>query len=204
MVHGDDYGLVLPPKIAPKQVSIVPIRLEDELLNKCDEISKLLREKGITNYVDKTDKSAGFKFAESEVNGIPVRIEIGPRDLKDGKVTIVRRDSREKEIVNINDILDKTIYLLDDIQKSLYNKAKKLMEERTFRCNTFDEMKEIMDKNPGFVYAPWCGKEECEVKIKEIRGTKSRCITDNKVGEHDKCVACGEKAKHEVVWGLQY
>lgn len=204
MVHGDDYGLVLPPKIAPKQVSIVPIRPQDELLEKCEEIRKLLSENGITSYIDKSDKSAGFKFAESEVNGIPVRIEIGPRDLSEGKLTIVRRDTREKEVINIDDVLDKTKYLLDDIQKCLYDNAKKLMDKRTYRCSTFDEMKEVMDNNPGFVYAPWCGDEECEVKIKEIRGTKSRCITDNEVHDSDKCVACGKKAKHEVVWGLQY
>ena len=205
MVHSDDYGLVLPPRIAPKQVVIIPIGKGEEAFTKADEIKNQLLANGITAYVDNTDKSAGFKFAEAEVNGIPVRIEVGERDLKEGKIVFARRDTREKMTEDLSiDIVEYTKRLLDIIQHDMYERAKERRDSLTFEAHNMDEVREILEKQPGFIHAMWCGDEECEVKMKEIKGCKSRCILEN--GEHidDKCVCCGKEAKHHVIWGLQY
>ena len=204
MVHGDDKGLVLPPKIAPKEVCIVPIRMEDNVLDVANKINNELKESNITSYVDLSDKSAGFKFAEAEVNGIPVRIEIGPRDLINNEVTLVRRDTSEKINVKVDDANAKVKELLNDIQNSLYNKALENQKNKTFYAKTLKDVEDIMNKQPGFVHAHWCGNTECELKMKEIKGTKSRCILESKDYENEKCVVCGKDAKHEVVWGIQY
>ena len=204
MVHGDDKGLVLPPKIAPKEVCIVPIRMEDNVLDVANKINSELKESNITSYVDLSDKSAGFKFAEAEVNGIPVRIEIGPRDLINNEVTLVRRDTSEKINVKVDEVNAKVKELLNDIQNSLYNKALENQKNKTFYAKTLKDVEDIMNKQPGFVHAHWCGNTECELKMKEIKGTKSRCILESKDYENEKCVVCGKDAKHEVVWGIQY
>ena len=204
MVHGDDKGLVLPPKIAPKEVCIVPIRMEDNVLDVANKINSELKESNITSYVDLSDKSAGFKFAEAEVNGIPVRIEIGPRDLINNEVTLVRRDTSEKINVKVDEVNAKVKELLNDIQNSLYNKALENQKNKTFYAKTLKDVEDIMNKQSGFVHAHWCGNTECELKMKEIKGTKSRCILESKDYENEKCVVCGKDAKHEVVWGIQY
>ena len=204
MVHGDDKGLVLPPKIAPKEVCIVPIRMEDNVLEVANKINNELKESNITSYVDLSDKSAGFKFAEAEVNGIPVRIEIGPRDLANNEVTLVRRDTSEKINVKVDEVNAKVKELLNDIQNNLYNKALENQKNKTFYAKTLKDVEDIMNKQPGFVHAHWCGNTECELKMKEIKGTKSRCILESKDYENEKCVVCGKDAKHEVVWGIQY
>ena len=205
MVHSDDYGLVLPPRIAPKQVVIIPIGKGEEVYEKAEEIKKELLANNITAYIDNTDKSAGFKFAEAEVNGIPVRIEIGERDLKEGKIVFTRRDTREKltEDIDIN-VVEYTKTLLDIIQHDMYERAKERRDSLTFEAHNMEEVREILENQPGFIHAMWCGDQECEVKMKEIKGCKSRCILEN--GEHidDKCVCCGKEAKHHVIWGLQY
>ena len=204
MVHGDDKGLVLPPKIAPKEVCIVPIRMEDNVLEVANKINSELKEGNITSYVDLSDKSAGFKFAEAEVNGIPVRIEIGPRDLANNEVTLVRRDTSEKINVKVDEVNAKVKELLNDIQNNLYNKALENQKNKTFYAKTLKDVEDIMNKQPGFVHAHWCGNTECELKMKEIKGTKSRCILESKDYENEKCAVCGKDAKHEVVWGIQY
>lgn len=204
MVHSDDYGLVLPPRIAPKQVVIVPIGSDDMVYDLSNKIKDELNKNDITCYIDLTDKSPGFKFAEAEVNGIPVRIEIGARDLKDNKVTIARRDTREKMVVDSNiDYVKYVSDLLETIQKDMYNRALKRRDELTFEATNLKEMEDILNKQPGFIKADWCGKKECEEKIKEIKGCKSRCITDNKLLT-GKCVCCGSDATHNVIWGIQY
>ena len=207
MVHGDDNGLILPPRIAPRQVVIVGIGKNDEIVNsavnKCYED---LKKAGISVYIDSTERSPGFKFAEAEVNGIPVRLEIGKRDLANNQITIARRDTREKLLFNYDkNLVDNIKKLMDDIQTNMYNRAKKRMESLTYSATTYEEVKKIMDTQPGFIYAPWCGEQECELKMKEIRGTKSRCIVETYDHDHEhKCVVCGKKAKHNVVWGIQY
>ena len=204
MAHSDDRGLVLPPKIAPKQVVIIPISNDEKLISVCEHINESLVSKDITSYVDYSDKSAGFKFAEAEVNGIPIRIEVGPRDLVNNEATIVRRDNLEKQVVKLNDIYNVVVQQMELMQSDMYEKALKNMNERTYDATTLDEVKDIMENHPGFVNAYWCGDEECELKMKEIRGTKSRCIVESKDYEEEKCIVCNKKAKHKVVWGIQY
>ena len=204
MAHSDDSGLVLPPKIAPKQVCIIPIKNDEKCLSIASHIQESLRNKDISCYIDDSDKSAGFRFAEAEVNGVPLRIEIGLRDLENDSVTLVRRDTKEKELVKLQDISNKVMQLLDNIQTNLYEKALANLKDRTYEVTSLDEVKKIMDEKPGFVNAHWCGNEECELKMKEIKGTKSRCIMESKEYETEKCVVCGKEAKHKVVWGIQY
>ena len=205
MVHSDDFGLVLPPKIAPKQVVIVPIGTDEKVMNLSDEICQKLNSNGVVAFVDKTERSPGFKFAEHEVCGIPVRVEVGMRDLEQGLITLARRDTRAKVTITANgDIVGEVKALLTDIQNNLYNTALERRNKLTFKAKTLDELDKIMSRQPGFVYAPWCGSTECEMKVKEVKGTKSRCITAEHVCSDDKCLVCGKKAKHIVVWGIQY
>ena len=205
MVHADDYGLVLPPRIAPKQVVIIPIGNDpkvDELANKYKE--ELLKN-DITAYIDDSEKSPGFKFAEAEVNGIPIRIEVGKRDLENNKVTFVRRDTREKieKTLDVN-VVDFTKELLETIQKDMYNRALDRQNKLTFEAHNLEDMEKILNTQPGFIHAMWCGDEACETRIKEIKGCKSRCIVENGEKIDDKCVCCGKEAKHHVIWGIQY
>ena len=207
MVHSDDNGLVLPPKIAPRQVAIVPIKMEENVMAKAEEILAKLSAAGITAFIDRSDKSPGFKFAEHETNGIPVRIEIGPKDLEQNILTVARRDTREKMTVSIEeDIVAYVKELMENIQNNLFEAAKKRRDELTFTATNMEEFEKIMKAQPGFVKAMWCGDQECELKIKEIRGTKSRCIPFEHEQEHiaDTCVCCGKPAKTMVVWGIQY
>ena len=205
MVHSDDFGLVLPPKIAPKQVVIVPIGTDEKVMNLSDEICQKLNSNGVVAFVDKTERSPGFKFAEHEVCGIPVRVEVGMRDLEQGLITLARRDTRAKVTISTNgDIVSEIKALLTEIQNNLYNTALERRNKLTFKAKTLDELDKIMSRQPGFVYAPWCGSTECEMKVKEVKGTKSRCITAEHVCSDDKCLVCGKKAKHIVVWGIQY
>ena len=204
MVHSDDKGLVLPPKIAPKQVVIIPIGDDDKVNTLSEEINSKLNEKGITCYIDKTEKSPGFKFAEAEVNGIPVRIEVGKRDLENNKITFVRRDTSEK--YNEDKDIDVVTYvnnLLDTIQNDMYKRAVERRNSLTFTAQDYEEMRNILNTQPGFIHADWCGNTECELKIKELNGCKSRCILDEELIT-GKCVCCGKEAKHHVLWGLQY
>lgn len=205
MVHSDDFGLVLPPKIAPKQVVIVPIGTDEKVMNLSDGICQKLNSNGVVAFVDKTEHSPGFKFAEHEVCGIPVRVEVGMRDLEQGLITLARRDTRAKVTISTNgDIVSEIKALLTEIQNNLYNTALERRNKLTFKAKTLDELDKIMSRQPGFVYAPWCGSTECEMKVKEVKGTKSRCITAEHVCSDDKCLVCGKKAKHIVVWGIQY
>lgn len=205
MVHSDDYGLVLPPKIAPTQVVIVPIGKDENVLNICNNINEKLNNDNHTSFVDDSERTPGYKFAEYEVNGIPVRVEVGARDLANGTITLARRDTREKITVKYDDNIVSTIEkLLDDIQQNLYDSALKRREALTFEAKTYNEMKSLLDKQSCFVKAMWCGDEECELKVKEIRGAKSRCILENEKPISDKCAICGKPAKHLVVWDVQY
>ena len=204
MVHSDDKGLVLPPRIAPRQVVIIPIGKDEKVLELAKKINKDLNDNEIVSYVDLTEKSPGFKFAEAEVNGIPIRIEIGSRDLENNLITFARRDTSEKIVENIDiDIVSYVKELLDKIQANLYEKALKRRDELTFVAHSLEDMKNILNTQPGFIKADWCGNPECETKIKEIKGCKSRCITEDKLVD-GKCVCCGHEAHYNVLWGLQY
>ena len=204
MVHSDDKGLVLPPRIAPRQVVIIPIGKSDKVLELASKINQELNENNIVSYIDNTLKSPGFKFAEAEVNGIPIRIEIGERDLENKQITFARRDTSEKIVENLEiDIVSFVKDLLDKIQNNLYQRALERREKLTFTANNLEEMRNILETKPGFIHADWCGDPECELKIKEIKGCKSRCITNDEL-VNGKCVCCGRDAKHNVLWGLQY
>lgn len=205
MVHSDDFGLVLPPKIAPVKVAIIKIGDSDKVNTKIDEIVDALKAKEISYMVDDSEKSPGFKFAEAEVNGIPVRIEVGERDLNANKIVLARRDTREKITCEADSDIASTVSdLLDTIQKDMYQRALERREKLTFEAHNLDEVRKIMDTQPGFIKAMWCGDEACELKMKEIKGTKSRCILEDEKKIDDKCVVCGKDAKHLVVWGIQY
>ena len=203
MVHGDDHGLVLPPKIAPLQVAIIKATNDEETENIAKDIQKKLKDSNISTYIDDTDKSFGYKLAEAEVNGIPVRIELGKRDIQNNQLTISRRDTLEKECISLDDdIVSYITSLMTKIQENLYQKAKERRDSMTYHVKTLKEIEHIMDTQPGFIYSPWCGSEECELKMKEIKGLKSRCITED--NENEICPVCGKKSKHIVVWGIQY
>ncbi len=205
MVHSDDYGLVLPPRIAPRQVVIIPIGEDAEVLSLASKYKDELLKNDITAYIDDSKKSPGFKFAEAEVNGIPVRIELGKRDLDNGIITVARRDTREKLTTTKDvEIVSYIKDLLETIQNDMYNRAKTRRDNLTFEAHNLEEMEKILNTQPGFIHAMWCGDKECEEKIKEIRGCKSRCILPDAEKIDEVCVCCGKKAKHHVVWGIQY
>ena len=203
MCHGDDNGLVLPPRIAPRKVVIVAY--SDDLLDKAYEIRDLLNKGGIVAYVDDSEKSAGFKFAEAEVCGIPFRIELGKRELENNEIVVARRDNFTKTNVSLDtNLVEYFKEQIDVMHNDMFNRAKKRMEEKTYECHNMDEIKEVMENHPGFIKAMWCGSEDCEKEIKEIRGTKSRCIPFNQEKIDTKCVCCGKDAKDMVIWGIQY
>jgi len=205
MVHSDDDGLVLPPNIAPIQTRIVPIGDDEEVTKVTEEIYNKLNTNSISVEVDNTEKSPGFKFAEAEVLGIPVRIEIGKRDLEQGLITLVRRDTKEKVQVSKDcDIVEEVNSLMETIQKDMLERALLRRDNMTYEAKSLEEFESIMNNTPGFVRADWCGDEECELRIKEIRGTKSRCIMEDEEHLTGKCVVCGKESKHLVTWGIQY
>ena len=199
MVHSDDFGLVLPPKIAPIKVSVIPIGDVDEELILLEQ---KLKEANLTYFVDKTNKSVGFKFSESDVKGYPIRIEFGKRDLDKGLVTLVRRDTIEKIHVKYENIIEEINKLLIEIQNNLYNKAKVRRNEMLYETKDYNEFKTIAKTKNGFIKVNWCGQDECELKIKEETNLKSRCIIEEKVD--GPCIVCNKEGKHKIYFGKQY
>jgi prolyl-tRNA synthetase len=205
MVHGDNSGLVLPPRIAPTQVMIIPIRQNAEgVMEKAQEIQSALSSAGVRTAIDDSEKSPGWKFSEQEMRGIPIRVEIGPKDVEKGQAVLVRRDNREKTVVPIAELADAVPALLEDIQKSLFEKAKAHRDSHTYDAHNYAEFKEIADNKPGFIRAMWCGDQACEDKIKEELGVTSRCIPNDQEHLSDVCVCCGRPAKKMVYWGKAY
>lgn len=200
MTHGDNNGLVLPPKIAPWKVIIIPI---GEVSEKLKELEEKLKESDITYKVDNSNKTPGFKFADAEVKGYPIRIELGKRDLENNQVTIVRRDTLEKIVVNYEEVLEKIKYLLETIQKDMFEKAKNRRDSMIYEAMTYDELKDIALNKPGFIKINWCGKTECEDKIKEDTTLKSRCIIEDEE-VNGPCVVCKNKATTRIYIGKQY
>ena len=201
MTHSDDRGLVLPPKIAPVDVIVIPIGNNDEVCKYIDIVTNNLKEAGVTYKVDNTDKTPGFKFAEAEVKGYPIRIEIGKRDLENKKVTFVRRDTLEKIEFNIEN--NNIKQLLDTIQNDMYNRALNRRNSMLYEANSMDEFIEIANNKPGFIKINWCGNTDCENKIKETTGLKSRCIIEEEKA-NGNCPVCGKNGKYKVYFGKQY
>lgn len=203
MTHSDDYGLVLPPKIAPIQVCLIPIGKNDEVFEKIKEIKQTLDSENITNFIDTSDKTPGFKFAEAEVKGYPIRIELGPRDLENNQVTLVRRDTLEKITISLEEIILNVKELLDKIQNNLYNRALERRNSMLYEASTWEEFMSIANKKSGFIKINWCGNVSCEDKIKNETGYKSRCIIEEEQID-GKCICCGKDAVCKIYFGKQY
>ena len=205
MSHGDNNGLVLPPAVAPIQVVILPIAQHKEgVLDKAyelrDRLSKVFRVK-----VDDSSNSAGWKFAEYEMKGVPLRLEIGPKDIENNQCVLVRRDNREKIFVSLDNLEESIQETLDVYAKAIYDKALENLKKRTYTCTDIDEISKMLEANgDGFVKAMWCGDEECEDKVKELTGVGSRCIPFEQENISDTCICCCKPAKHMVYWGKAY
>ena len=206
MTHGDNNGLVLPPAIAPIQVVIVPVAQHKEgVLDKARELEEALKAAGIRVKLDASEQSPGWKFAEYEMKGVPLRLEIGPRDIENGQCVLVMRHNREKLVTSLEGLSESVQSALAAVHKGLYEAALENREKRTYSCKSIDEINKALAENgDGFVKAMWCGDEECEDKVKAETGVGSRCIPFD--GEHlsDTCVCCGKPAKYMVVWGKAY
>jgi prolyl-tRNA synthetase len=204
MVHGDDNGLVLPPKIAPIQLVIVPIAQHKEgVLDKAEELKNRL--KGLVRLkLDSSDKMPGWKFAEYEMKGVPLRLEIGPKDIENNQCILARRDTGEKITVALDQVEELVLKLLETIQKDMLVKARENRDNKTYTVTSFEEFINTIENKLGFVKAMWCGDIECEEKIKEITGATSRCIPFEQEKVSDTCVCCGKTAKDMVYWGKAY
>ncbi|MBP5154779.1 MAG: proline--tRNA ligase, partial [Lachnospiraceae bacterium] len=205
MVHGDDSGLVLPPRIAPTQVMVIPIAQHKAgVLEKAAQVKETLAAAGLRVKVDDSDKSPGWKFSEQEMRGIPVRVEIGPKDIENGVAVLVRRDTREKKIVALADLPAETAAMLEDEQADLYSRARAFMESHMYEAYDYESFKQTVAEKPGFVEAMWCGDVACELKIKEDTTATSRCMPFNQRRIAETCVCCGRPAKKLVYWGKAY
>ena len=205
MAHGDDSGLVLPPRIAPIQVAVIPIMQKKEgVLDKAFAVKEQLLRAGLRTKIDDSDKNPGWKFAEQEMRGIPVRVEMGPRDIEAGQAIVVRRDTREKIMVAIEELADKIKDILDVIQKDMFERAKTHRDEHTYVATNYEEFKDAVANKAGFIKAMWCGSRECEDKIKEDTTATSRCMPFEQEKLSDVCVCCGKPAKSMVYWGKAY
>ncbi len=205
MVHGDDSGLKLPPRIAPVQVDIIPImQNKPGVLDKAFEVKEMLVKAGLRVKVDDTDKNPGWKFSEQEMRGIPVRVEMGPRDIEAGQAIIVRRDNREKITVAIDELPQTLIELMDTIQKDMLVSATEHRDAHTYTARNYEEFKDTVANKPGFIKAMWCGEQACEDKIKEDTTATSRCMPFEQETISDVCVCCGKPAKKLVYWGKAY
>ena len=205
MVHGDNSGLKLPPRIAPVQAVIIPIQQRKEgVLEKAAELNAVLKAAGIRVKTDDTDKSPGFKFAEQEMRGIPVRIECGPKDIEANQAVVVRRDTREKITVSLDELSGKVQEILDSIQHDMLKSARAHRDAHTYVAHNYEEFVQTINEKPGFIKAMWCGCQECEDKIKEDTAATSRCIPFEQEQLSDTCVCCGKPAKKMVYWGRAY
>ena len=205
MTHGDNNGLVLPPAVAPIQVIVVPVAQHKEgVLEKaneiCDRLKKICRAK-----IDASNNTPGWKFAEYEMKGVPIRLEIGPKDIENNQCVIVTRHNREKTFVSLDELEAMIPQKLEEVRNGIYNAALENRERRTYICNTLDEITKSLEENgDGFVKAMWCGDEACEDKVKDVTGVGSRCIPLEQEQLSDTCVCCGKPAKHMLYWGKAY
>ena len=206
MTHGDDSGLILPPRVAPIQVVIIPAAQHKEgVLEAAGALRDRLTSAGIRVKLDDSENSAGWKFSQYEMKGVPVRLEIGPRDIAANSCVLVSRVTREKKFVSLDNITDEVNAMLNQVHDELLARAQKNLEEKTFVAHSYEEFLDIAANHPGYIKAMWCGETACEDKLKDVTGgVKSRCIPFHEDTVSDVCVCCGKPAKHMVVWGRQY
>ena len=205
MAHGDNRGLKLPPRVAPIQAVIVPIQMQKEgVLDKANEIYNELSKKIRVKLDDRDQYSPGYKFNDWEMRGVPVRIEMGPRDIENNKCIVVRRDTLEKQEVSLDDLTNTLDTLMEEIQKNMYNMCLENTKKKTTIAHNMEEFQKNLEENQGYIKAMWCGDDKCEEKIHDLTGAKSRCIPFNEEQIDDKCVVCRKQAKHMVMWGRQY
>ena len=204
MTHGDDDGLILPPAVAPIQVVVVPIAahkpgVSEKAAELAEKISKYARVK-----LDDSDNAPGWKFAQWEMKGVPLRLEIGPKDLEKNQCVLVRRDTREKVFVSLDELETAIPAQLEALRKDLYQRALANREKRTWAATTMDEVKELAKANTGYIKTMWCGDLACEMKMKEEAGLSSRCMPFEQEQLSDVCPCCGKPAKAMVYWGVAY
>ena len=205
MTHGDNNGLVLPPRIAPTQVMVIPVAMHKPgVLDAAAALLDRLKAAGIRAQMDDSDQSMGWKAAQYEMKGVPLRVEIGPKDMEKGQCCICRRDSGEKVFVPLAELEAKVQELLDAVHDGLLQRAKQNLEDHTKVCRTLDEVKSFMEGEGGFAKTMWCGELECELKMKEQAGVTSRCMPLKQEAVGDTCVCCGKPAKHMIYWGVAY
>ncbi|MBR3691812.1 MAG: proline--tRNA ligase, partial [Clostridia bacterium] len=206
MAHGDDSGLILPPRVAPIQVVIIPAAQHKEgVLEAAGALRDRLLDAGLRVKLDDSDNSAGWKFSQYEMKGVPVRLEIGPRDIQNNSCVLVSRVTREKKFVSLDNIAAEVQQMLDQVHEELSERVRKNLEEKTHIARTHEEFLDIAANKPGYIKAMWCGDSACEDQLKdETGGVKSRCIPFTEEKLSDVCACCGKPAKHMVVWGRQY
>ena len=204
MTHGDNNGLVLPPAIAPIQVVIVPVAMhKDGVLDANRALFDRLRSQFRTK-LDDSENSPGWKFAEYEMKGVPIRIEMGPRDIEAGQCVLVTRHNLEKNVVPLENIENTILQKLSEVRDGMYEKALQNRERRTHACTSIEQIQECQAKEDGFIKAMWCGDEACEDRVKELTGVGSRCIPFEQEHLSDTCVCCGKPAKYMLYWGVAY
>ncbi len=204
MTHGDNNGLVLPPAVAPIQVMVIPVAMHKEgVLEKASELRDRLK-KNFRVKMDGSDQSPGWKFAQYEMKGVPLRLEIGPKDIEKNQCVLVRRSDREKIFVSLDNLEEAVAEQLEEVRRGIYQKALGRRESMTYTAKTMEELKAVADEKPGFIKAMWCGDEACEEKLKEAAGVSSRCMPFEQEEVAETCVCCGKKAKTMVYWGKSY
>lgn len=205
MAHGDNRGLKLPPKVAPVQAVIVPVATNKEgVLERAQELYQELKESYRMEIDTRDQYTPGYKFNDWEMKGVPVRIELGPRDIENGNCVVVRRDTAEKMVISLNEIKEKLQEILMDIQKHMYQECEQRVKDKTTIAKDLEEFERNINTNQGYIKTMWCGDDACEEKIKELTGAKSRCIPFKQEHIADTCVCCGKPANTMVVWGRQY
>ena len=205
MTHGDNNGLVLPPKIAPIQIVLIPVaQHKPGVLEKVNEVAARLKKAGFRVKVDDSEQSPGWKFAEYEMKGVPVRLELGPKDMEHGQCVLVRRDNGEKAVVSLEELEARAAEALQAVHDGLFAKAKKNLDEHIYPAYSLEEAKELQEKHGGFIKTMWCGEEACELKMKDVAGMSSRCIPFHQEHLGDVCPICGKPAKKMIYWGVAY
>ncbi|MBQ9331865.1 MAG: proline--tRNA ligase, partial [Oscillospiraceae bacterium] len=205
MAHGDNNGLVLPPKIAPIQVVLVPVAAHKPgVTEKAQELLGRIQAAGIRAQADFSDNSLGWKCAQYEMKGVPLRLELGPRDIENNVCVAVRRDNGEKTTVSLDELEARLPALLDAVQQGLYDAALKNLQEHIFPASSIEEAKALQSEHGGFIKTMWCGEEACEQKMKEEGGMTSRCIPFRQEQLGETCACCGKPAKHMIYWGIAY